>query len=260
MTIRALVVDDEVAARERIRRLLVEEEGIELIGERDSGPGALQAIRDLEPDLLFLDVQMPGFDGFRVLAGIDPARMPAIVFVTAHDQYAVRAFDAHAVDYLLKPFDGARFRTAIERARAALGEGDEQIGLLALREHASRGDAYPDRLIIKDTGRIYFVPVADVDWIEGARNYVRLHAGKEQHLLRRSLSEVGELLDPRQFARIHRSTIVNVARIREMQPWFSGDYLVILHSGAQLKMTRSHRDLLESNPSWGGATSPRTRR
>ncbi len=261
MTIRALVVDDEAAARERIRRLLADEKGIDLIAERDNGPEALRAIRELEPDLVFLDVQMPGFDGFRVLSGIDPARMPAIVFVTAYDQYAVRAFDAHAVDYLLKPFDRARFGTALSRARAALGEGDEATGLLALRDHVSRegaparpGDAYPERLIIKDAGRIYFVRVADVDWVEGARNYVRLHAGKDRHILRRTLRGVGDLLDPRQFVRIHRSTIVNVARIREMQPWFSGDYLVILHSGERLKMSRNHRELLETNPSWGGAT------
>ena len=273
MTLRVLIVDDERLARERIRRMLRGEGDVEVVGECGDGPSAVRAVEEHAPDLLFLDVQMPGTDGFGVLDAIDPARMPVVVFVTAYDQYALRAFEVHALDYLVKPFNAERLRAALERARAHLLRGRdshegrllrllEQVTAerreleLAIRRSGGAGGGgapaaappppppFVDRLLIRARGRVFFVRVADVDWFETAGNYVRVHVGREAHLVRESLTSLVARLDPARFARVHRSAAVNLDRVKEMQPWFSGDYVVILHSGARLRMSRTYREQL----------------
>jgi two-component system LytT family response regulator len=259
--IRTLIVDDEALARRRLRRLLEAEHDVEIVGEAASGGDAVEAIRELRPDLLFLDVQMPEMDGFGVIEAVGVDRLPAVVFVTAFDQYAVRAFEVQALDYLLKPFDAERLRGAFARARQHLsGNGaqqQQQQQIMALLETiaAERRDLAPagarpmdratDRLMIKSGGRVYFVKVSDIDYVEAAGNYVRLHIGKDAHLLRETMNGVETRLDTGQFLRIHRSTIVNLDRVKEMQPWFSGEYVVIMKDGTQLKLSRGYRDRLE---------------
>ncbi|HUF25428.1 MAG TPA: LytTR family DNA-binding domain-containing protein [Gemmatimonadaceae bacterium] len=264
--IKTLIVDDEALARRRLRRLLEAERDADVVGEAATGPEAIAAVRELRPDLVFLDVQMPEMDGFAVLQELDAAEVPAVIFVTAFDQYAVRAFEVHALDYLLKPFDAERLRGAFARARrqlngAAAGAGagteDQQQQIMRLLEsiaaerreqgHAgARASEKPaDRLMIKSSGRVYFVKVGEIDYVEAAGNYVRLHIGKDAHLLRDTMSGVEARLDPSQFLRIHRSTIVNLDRVKEMQPWFSGEYVVIMKDGKQLKLSRGYRDRLD---------------
>jgi two-component system LytT family response regulator len=244
--IRTVIVDDEPLARQRVRRLLEADADIAIVGECADGEQAVADLRKLRPDLVFLDVQMPGLDGFGVVRELGPP-LPAVIFVTAHDRFALKAFEVHALDYLLKPFDKSRFGAALEHAKAQVRQGsaaavDQRLQEL-LQTVQSREPA-PERLMVKSAGRIYFVRIADIDWIEAAANYVRLHVGKEDHLLRDSLSALEKKLDPARFVRIHRSTIVNVERIRELQPVFHGDYVVILHDGTELPVSRSCRDNL----------------
>jgi two-component system LytT family response regulator len=206
------------------------------------------ALQENRPDLVFLDVQMPLLDGFGVLEAADLEPMPVVVFVTAHDRYALKAFEVHALDYLLKPFDRDRFRTALERAKAQVRreQGDPvSQRLAALLQDVKETRRPQERLVVKSGGRIYFVRVEDIDWIEAAGNYVRLHTGKEDHLLRESMSGLEARLDANQFLRIHRSTIVNIERIRELQPAFHGDYAVILRDGTELTLSRGYRDKLQ---------------
>jgi two-component system, LytTR family, response regulator len=248
VNIRALIVDDEPLARQRLRRLLQDEPDVEIVGEAGDGGDAVATIRALKPDLVFLDVHMPVLDGFGVLEAIGVEAMPAVIFVTAYDRYALRAFEYHALDYLLKPFDRERFRKALERARAHLGRSpsrDEAQQLLgAVEEFRSEGKIL-ERLVIKSAGRVFFLRVEEIDWIEAAGNYVRLHVGKETHLLRDTMSSLETRLDPRKFLRIHRSTMVNIERIQELQPLFHGDYVVILRDGTQLNMSRGYRQRLQ---------------
>jgi two-component system, LytTR family, response regulator len=259
MAIRVLIVDDEPTARARIRRLLGEERGVEIVGECGDGASAVAAINAQEPDLVFLDIQMPEADGFGVLAGLGKGPRPLIVFVTAYDQYALRAFEVHALDYLLKPFDADRFRAAFARARERLSKDqrtDEQLVQSLLDEmRAGRADLerlargerrYLDRIMVRSSGKITFIKVSELDWLEASGNYVKLHTARGAHLIRETLSGLEARLDPSQFVRIHRSTVVNLDRVKEMQPWFSGDYLVLLHSGAKLKLSRSYREALEA--------------
>ncbi|MGQ0713397.1 MAG: LytR/AlgR family response regulator transcription factor [Gemmatimonadaceae bacterium] len=250
MTVRVLIVDDEELARQRLQRLLASEQDVEIIGEVSDGAQAVVSIRALVPDLVFLDVQMPEVDGFAVLERLRPRPAPAVIFVTAHDDYALRAFEVHAVDYLRKPFDAARFKEAFTRARQRLaGAGAE--------EHARKLDALlaqvetnpprsRERIMVRTDGRLYFVRIDDIDWIEAAGNYVKLHVGRETHLMRETMTGIEKLLDPTRFLRIHRSAIVNLDRVREMQPWFSGEYTVILRDGTQLRLSRVYRDRLEA--------------
>jgi two-component system LytT family response regulator len=243
--IQALIVDDERLARKRIRSLLKNERDVEVVGECADGAGALAAIRKQTPDLVFLDVQMPEMDGFQVLQAVGAQQMPAVVFVTAYDKYALRAFEVHALDYLLKPFDEDRFGEALRRAKEQVlgGSNGELHGrLLALIEHLRSGERYVDRLLVKASGRVLFLKTEDIDWIEAAGNYVRLHVGKESHLLRETMNTIETRLDPAHFLRIHRSTIVNLDRIKEMQPWFSGEYVVLLKDGTELRLSRGYRD------------------
>jgi two-component system LytT family response regulator len=243
--IQALIVDDEPLARKKIRLLLEHEMDIEIIGECVNGPKAVVAIEKHQPDLLFLDVQMPGLDGFGVLQAIRPEQWPVIIFVTAYDEYALRAFEVHALDYLLKPFDQARFQTALTRARAQLHRApDFNQQLRALLKDFKPEPKSLERLVIKTAGRVYFVSVSELDWIEAADNYVRLHTGSETHLLRETMNALETKLDPARFVRIHRSTIVNLERIKEMKPWFHGEYIVILRDGTQLTLSRRYRERL----------------
>jgi two-component system, LytTR family, response regulator len=246
--IRVLIVDDEPLARECVSDVLSRESDVEIIGECADGERAVAAIRKLDPDLVFLDVQMPGTDGFGVVEAIGVENMPATVFVTAYDEHALRAFEVHALDYVLKPFDDARFRDALVHARRRLHterEGELARRIAGLLQHLGRGemgsDDYLDRIMVRERERIRFVPTEEVDWLESEGNYVRLHTANGKHLIRASLSGMLERLDPRRFVRIHRSTIVNVERIKEMQPWVGGDYIVLLKDGSKLRVSRSYR-------------------
>ncbi|MBA3712165.1 MAG: response regulator transcription factor [Pyrinomonadaceae bacterium] len=246
--IQALIVDDEPLARERVRRFLDAEPDVEVIGECCDGLEAVAMIQNLQPSLVFLDIELPELDGFGVLEKIGVEHMPPIIFTTAYDQHALRAFDVHAVDYLLKPYNHERFRRALERVRAQAQNGHESGNLderlRALLETLRPEHKYLERLMIKASGRVIFLPTSELDWIEAEGNYLRLHAGREAYLLRETMNHLAAKLDPHKFARIHRSTLVNVERIKELQPMFGGDYVVILRDGTQLTLSRSYRDKL----------------
>lgn len=246
--LRTLIVDDEPIARRHLRVYLEREPDVEITGECRGGREAVQAIRERRPDLVFLDVQMPDLDGFGVLDRLAPSELPAVIFVTAHDEYALRAFRVEALDYLLKPFDGERFRETLARARRRV----ERSGLEELAErlsslvHQTSGRPRPlERLAIKRGGASVVVRTDAIDWIEAQANYVRLHCGRESHLLRRSLKSLEEVLDPFQFARIHRTAIVNADRIRRLVPWSHGDMRITLADGTELSLSRRYRDRLE---------------
>ena len=255
--IRALVVDDEPAARAAIRALLADDADIQIVAECSDGCAALDVIERETPDLMFLDIQMPEMDGFTLLRRLDPAHIPVVVFVTAYDQYALRAFAVHALDYLLKPFDDERFREAVGRAKQQVRQGklgalSEQIA--ALLEGVGRSPApaaphngqYLKRLAIKAGGRVAILGVKDIDWIEAEGDYVKIHAGRTWHLLRETMKRLETQFDPSRFVRIHRSTIVNVERIKELQPYFRGEHVVILHDGTSLKLSRGYKEHLEA--------------
>jgi two-component system LytT family response regulator len=247
--IRTLIVDDEPVARARVLALLGEEPDIEVVGECVSGQQAVSAIADTAPDLIFLDVQMPEMDGFELARALGPDRMPAVVFVTAFDQYALRAFEIHALDYLLKPFSAQRFKSALSHARDQLAQRQATtLGrqLLAWLPDIRRRDASADRLVVKSSGRVYFVRTADIDWCEAAGNYVCLHVGPQSHLLRETMNQLESDLDPHQFVRIHRCTIVNVDRIQELRSSFGGEHVVLLRSGTRLTLSRGYRDTLQA--------------
>ncbi len=294
--VRVLIVDDEALSRQRIRRLVQGEADAEVIGECENGVDAVAAIRAQRPDVVCLDVQMPELDGFGVLQQLGDGPSPKVLFVTAYDDHALRAFDVHAVDYVLKPVDADRFRTAFDRARRAhlqsiaAGRLDELLDTVrrvtdgapapgndfstsAAASSAAAGAApsfqstasfgtghagdnaaagsgysesrYASRILVKHDGRMFFVKVNEIDWIEADRNYVKLHVGNAAHTIRERISHIEETLDPASFARIHRSTIVNLNRVREMQQWFSGDYVVILDNGTRLRLSRFYRERVE---------------
>jgi two-component system LytT family response regulator len=243
--IRTLIVDDEPLARERIRDLLALESDIEVVAEAENGNTALAAIRRYAPELVFLDVQMPELDGFGVLR--EGEAELCVVFVTAYDEYALRAFEAHAAAYLLKPFDRDRFRKALDRARAIIhGQrgAESRAQLAAVFAELQRGRS--DRMLVREGGRVFFLRLDEIDWIESAGNYVRVHVGANDHLIRQTMMEMSERLDPARFVRIHRTAIVNVDRIRELQPLFHGEYTVLLQDGTRLTLSRRYRDKLES--------------
>ncbi len=247
MKIRAIIVDDEPLGRERIRTLLREDADVDVVGEAADGGQAIAAVERLRPDLLFLDVQMPEMDGFTVLDAIADKHMPAIIFVTAYDRYAVQAFEVHALDYLLKAFDRERFESAVARAKEEIRRSREGIlneRLLTLLEDLESRKQQATRLVIKASGRIFFLPVEEIDWVEAADNYVRIHAAGKEHLMRETLQSLEGRLDPAMFLRVHRSTIVNIDRIRELQPMFHGDYALRLYDGTELTLSRNYRDKL----------------
>ena len=247
MKIKTLIVDDEPLAREKLKRLLRDESDVEIIGECGNGKEALSAIKKLSPDLVFLDIQMPEMNGFDVLKSIGTSRLPVVIFATAYDQYALQAFDVHALDYLLKPFNRERFHRSVTRARELINSHDPDNldkRLRALLADLKTEKKYLERLVIKSVGRVFFIKINEIDWIEAAGNYVKLHVGRESHMLRETMNGLEAKLDPEKFLRIHRSTLVNIDRIKELHPLFSGDYTVMLQNGAELTLSRSYRDRL----------------
>ena len=246
--IRTLVVDDEPLARERLTSLLAAETDIETIGQCRDGEEAVRAIMDHTPDLVFLDVQMPAMNGFDVIEAVGSERMPLVIFVTAYDQHALKAFQVRALDYVLKPFDRERFQEALQRARAHIQRdetGDLGRRLLALVKDLRRDQPKTDRLVVKSGGRLFFLRTDEIDWIEASGNYVRLHVGTTSHLLRETMNAIEGRLDPEKFFRIHRSRIVNMERIQEMQPWLNGEYAVVLRTGTRLTLSRGYREKLQ---------------
>ena len=243
---RVLIVDDEPIARRGVRLQLEGERDVEVVGECANGLEAVTAIQERAPDLVFLDVQMPEMDGFEVIEAVGVERMPAVVFVTAYDTYAIRAFDVHAVDYLLKPFDRDRFRQALHHARSHLGAVPHNLSeqLRALLDAHLAGRKHLERLVVKSAGRIFFLDVADVDWIEAADNYAELHVGKQSHLVRHTLASLEARLDPERFVRIRHSTIVNVRKVKELRPSSTGEFDVVLLSGTVLESSRRYRKRL----------------
>jgi two-component system LytT family response regulator len=259
--IRALIVDDELNARKGIRTLLARDPEMEVVGECADGRAAVESIGRLAPDLVLLDVQMPHKNGFEVVEAIDLERPPILIFITAWDSYALKAFEVSALDYLLKPFSDERFYQALERAKGRRRERREQEfgqSLLALLEHhrqegrpeaaptAPQGEGPLRRFFIKSDGEVNFVPVEEVDWLEAVGYYSRIHAGRKSYLLRGNLGQIEARLDPKDFARIHRSTVVNLNRVRRLKELFHGGCLVVLLDGVELKVSRRYRRRLET--------------
>ena len=245
--IRALIVDDEPLARDRIRDLLDRDPEVAVMADCRDGQEAIAAIREHAPDLVFLDVQMPEKSGFDVIAEVGVERLPVIVFVTAHDDYALRAFEVAALDYLLKPFDADRFAKTLDRAKAQIRsrQPDEfQQRVLSMMEGLRAAPRGLERLIVKTGGQLVFLKTEEVDWIQAEGNYVRLHIGGGSHLLRETIQSLDDGLDPRRFLRIHRSTIVNLDRVREIQPLVHGECRVVLTDGTKLTLSRGYRDRL----------------
>jgi two-component system LytT family response regulator len=245
---RVIIADDEPLARARLRMLLDGEPWVDVIAECSDGPSTITAIEKFRPELVFLDVQMPGGSGFDVIEAVGAGRMPFVIFVTAFDRYALRAFDVHALDYLLKPFDRDRFRDALTRARERIersSNGDLERRLLAIVNDLKPAPQPMERFVIKSGGRVFFLRAEDIEWIEAAGNYVKLHVGAETHVFRETMNSLEARLNPSVFFRIHRSHIVNIERVRELQPWFNGEYVVFLTSGARLTLSRGYREKLQ---------------
>ena len=254
--IRTVVVEDEPVSRDRLLALLGEEDDIEVVSACADGREAVAAIASTSPDLVFLDIQLPEVNGLELARALDPERRPAVVFVTAHDSYALPAFEIHALDYLLKPFSAQRFKSALIYAREHLAQrrvtslGRHILEMLPDMPQAAAPAPPPaapmiDRLVVKSSGRIYFVRIADVDWCEAAGNYIRVHVGAQSHLIRETMNRLETQLDARQFVRIHRSTIVNVDRIQELRSSFNGEHVVHLRTGVRLTMSRGYKDGLQ---------------
>ena len=259
--IRAIIADDELLARKALKAMLRGDPEMEVVSECHNGMEAVTAIRQQSPDIVFLDIQMPEMDGFQVIEEIGAGRMPITVFVTAYDKHALRAFEAHALDYLLKPFDHDRFNTALQRAKTfvrqqKLGEINESL-FAVLKDLKPKRNELPsetdqrihkepiDRVVLKSGGRIYFLKTEEIDWVEGTSNYLTLHSAGGTHLIRETMGDFHAKLDPKKFLRIHRSTIVNIERIKDLQPLFKGEYIVSLTSGQRLRSSRGYRHELQ---------------
>ena len=267
-----VVVDDEPLARRRLARLLKKDSSIDVVAQCAGGRAAVEEIRQQRPDLVFLDIQMPDLDGFGVVEAVGPEQMPAVVFVTAYDEYALRAFDVHAVDYLLKPYDEERFEKALARARArtagrGLSAAEEEARLRAvLRDmigaaaSAAPRPRYPDRLAVRGSESTRILPVSDVDGFETYGKYVRVHVGRATYLIRTTATQLMEELDPHRFARIHRRYLVNLDRVTEIQPWFGGDAVIVLRDGTKLRLSRFYKDDFNARmlTDGGGAASGAT--
>lgn len=247
MQITALIVDDEPLARKRIRSLLRAAPDVAVVGDAASGEEALRLVEEQAPQVMFLDVQMPRMDGFEVVRRIPPESRPLIVFVTAYQQYALEAFRAAAVQYLLKPVEREPLRLALARVRELVAARSNP-SLTAFLERVQQRTAFMQHVAVKSKGRVRLVPVEQIDWFESAGNYVRLYAGRERFLLRQTMQGLGQKLDPAQFVRIHRTTIVNVHRVRNTRPASHGDHIVVLHDGTQLQMSRAYRERLDRSP------------
>jgi len=251
--VRTIIADDEHLARKKLRLLLGSEPGVQVIAECQDGQQTIDAVKAHKPDLLLIDIRMPDLDGFQVLGRVAPDEMPVVVFTTAYDQFAIRAFEAHALDYLLKPFDGERLHHAIERARAELLKSHNRdltsriLDLLAKNAEPKIKSSRQadDRMVIRAGGKVVFLDVKEIDWIEAAANYVKLNVGKDSYLLREGIGSISERLDPDRFVRIHRSVIVNVRKIKELQPCESGEYIAVLKNGKELSCSRGYRTQLQ---------------
>jgi two-component system, LytTR family, response regulator len=271
MPIRILIVDDEPLARDTIRLLLDEQEGVEIVGEARNGDEAVSMIESMQPDLVFLDIQMPGKTGFEVIEAVGVENMPVVIFATAYDEYALKAFDARALDYLLKPYDDDRFEEALTRARNRVGErrigslsnqlvslmaehktgkrvADRTVGPIEVRERS-------ERILIKERDSVFFIKTENIDWVEAAKDYVVIRIGQKEHLLRESMTRMEKRLNPDMFVRIHRSSIVNIERIKELKPYFHGDYIVYMKDGSELKLSRRYWGRVEEVL---GASVPRS--
>jgi two-component system, LytTR family, response regulator len=254
MSVRVVIVDDEELARRGIRTRLQRSGDVEIVAECKNGREAIDAIRRASPDLVFLDVQMPGKTGFDVVEAIGWDTFPHVIFVTAHDRYAIRAFEVNALDYLLKPIDDERFDIAFQRARESLTRDRDSdfgrrlaavIGDVASGKSDGRTASRPDRIVVRSGGRVVFVKISEVDWVEAAGDYVTLHVGKKFWLLRETITEMDRKLEPNGFTRIHRSTLVNLERVAEMRALDNGEYRVLLRDGTELKLSRSYRHALQ---------------
>ena len=250
--VRTVVADDESLARQKLLILLDSEPQVKVVAECQDGRQTVSAIRSLRPDMLLLDIQMPDLDGFQVLSQISLEEMPVVIFTSAYDQYAIRAFEANALDYLLKPFDQERLHHALEKARSELRKAHDReithriLNLLSQVRSVALPTLEPDsRLVIKANGRVVFLDLDSIEWVEAAANYVRLNVGKESYLFRETISRISERLNARHFVRIHRSTIVNVRKIKELIPVNSGEYVVVLKSGRELSCSRGYRSALQ---------------
>jgi two-component system, LytTR family, response regulator len=242
-SLRALIIDDELPARKKLAMLMREEADIEIVGQCANGLEAIAAIEEQHPDVIFLDIQMPGLNGFEMLEALGSDNLPFVVFVTAYDEYAVKAFEVHALDYLLKPFDRSRLQDCLARVRKQ--QHSTSPNLHELLEQF-RPKEYLSRFVVKTRGRVLLLKIDDVDSLEASGNYVELHSGKQSYLVRETLNDVERKLDPQRFARVHRSTIVNVDRIQELQPWSHGDFIVVLKDGVKLRLSRRYRQNLKA--------------
>jgi two-component system, LytTR family, response regulator len=244
--IRTLIIDDVQLARERIKRCLAEEPELQIVGECDNGTNAVASIRDLSPDLIFLDVQMPALDGFGVLEALKGERVPEVIFVTAYNEYAIQAFEVNALDYLLKPVNCARVGKAVERAKSHLAQpppvDDVDSRFRAMLEDIKASSKFLKRLTIKLTGHTILLPTDEIDWIESYGNYLKVHAGRESHLIRGTMQSLEAKLDPETFVRVHRTAIVNIERIKQIYPRSNGDQDLVLQNGQQLMLSRKYRD------------------
>jgi two-component system LytT family response regulator len=247
--IRVLIVDDEPLARRRLKGLLRDDREVEVVGSCAGGREALSLIEGRAPDLIFLDVQMPRMDGFEFLRSLKPGQLPLVIFVTAHDHYALQAFDVYALDYLLKPFDDERFEKSLRRAKERLfnrAEEPPDRRLLSLLDALQAKPRRRELVLVKAGERAFFIKAGEIDWVEADGKYVRLHAARESYLLREGIGEMESRLDPEMFCRIHRSTIVNAGRIKEMRQWFHGDYEVTLLDGTRLRLSRRYLSNLKN--------------
>ena len=244
--IRTLIIDDVQLARERLKRCLADHPDVEVVGECDNGDKAVKAIGALSPDLIFLDVQMPALDGFGVLEALKAERMPVVIFVTAYNEYAIQAFEVNALDYLLKPVDCERLGKAVQRAKLHLTQpaqgADLDSRFRAMLEDIKTGSKFLKRLTIKLTGRTILLPTEEIDWIETYGNYLKIHAGRESHLIRGTMQSLETKLDPEKFVRVHRSVIVNIEKVKEIYPRSNGDQDLVLQNGQQLMLSRNYRD------------------
>lgn len=240
--LKVLVVDDEAPARRKILRLLRQEPDVQVLGEADGAEAAIAAIEKHRPDLVFLDVQMPGTDGFGVVAALPPKNMPRIVFVTAHDHYALKAFEVRAFDYLLKPFSEERFQAALQRAREAHAQSSDGFvsQLQSLVQQLQRERSYSERILVQENGRARFVAAREISWIAAEGNYLQLHCGQKTFMMRGTLESMADVLDPKDFVRINRSSLVRLEAIRELVPWFHGEYKVILQDATELRWSRRY--------------------
>ena len=248
--IKVLIVDDEPLARDRVRQLLEGDEEVEIVGEAGRGQDAVAAIKSLAPNLVFMDVQMPEMDGFAALEALETEpRLPMIIFVTAFDQHALRAFEVSALDYLLKPYERGRFEQALRRAKEALKQSfdsQQQRRIFALLEELKGSGRRLEWLSVKAGERVLLLRVSEIDWVEAEGNYVRVHTGKQSHFLRETISGMEEQLDPKAFVRAQRGAIVNINRIRELHVWTRGDYRIVLQDGTELTLSRHYRENLEA--------------